>query len=155
MPDESTTITTYLKNWLALQNPIPTAYQLAKQFSIKINLSDISPKRGNLLLRAEYSGNPPTITIYQKSIAAWSNQLNMENPILHPSLEELIEICIFHEFVHHLFLHPTEFFPIDYSNKIKKLKRTTEEEIVRIFVQDWLSRRFPEYNTQVEIILGK
>ena len=50
----------YFKQWLSLTQSIPTAHQLAERFGISIEISDKSPKRGNLILRSEYSGNPPT-----------------------------------------------------------------------------------------------
>jgi hypothetical protein len=146
MPDESNGIASYLKNWLSLQNPIPTGYQLAEQFAIKIHLSDESPKRGNLVLRAEYSGNPPTITVYRNSLELWLQQLRDQDSTHFPTLEQLIEISIFHEFVHHLFRRPASFFPKENFKGLKKLKRLEEEKIVRMFVQDWLFRRFPDAN---------
>ena len=146
-------ISNYLSEWLAKQYPTPTAHSLAEQFAIHVVMSNSLPNRGDLNLRAEYFGNPPTITFYMKSIDTWHEQIVLEEPHLDIPPQKLTEICIFHEIIHHILLYPSTIFPQSYLIDIYPLKRTEQEAIAQILTRDWLSQRFPEYNTLVENII--
>ena len=103
-----------------------------------------SPKRGNLLLRSEYSGNPPTIIVYQQSIKNW--KLNLEQQDILLSEEDLKEICIVHEYLHHIILHYSQYLPREIHPSLKHITRPQEEDLVRKIVMYWLFNRFPKYN---------
>jgi hypothetical protein len=77
-------------------NDIPL-YELINRLAIKIEYDHQHQQIGNMVIRAKYTGNPSTITIYRKVIQqlAESNKLKF-------SLERLEEIAVAHELYHHL-----------------------------------------------------
>ena len=146
-------ISSYLSEWLTRQTPTPTAHQLAERFGVKVSMSEGLPRRGPMTLRAEYTADPPHITIYSNTIRSWHDQLSMENPQLDLSQPDVIEICIFHEIIHHILHYPSYLYPQSYLDEIYQLTRTDQESIARMLTRDWLSLRYPQYNTLVEEIL--
>lgn len=143
-------IINYFLNWLKNHQSIPTGRQLAEQFAISIKNTANSPKRGHLTLRAEYIGNPAEIILYDYTILKWKKELD-KNQFYVPR-ELLEDICIFHEIIHHLLIYPTLIFPKCYLRRIRNLKSSEQEIIVRDIVQNWLIRKYPDYHDKINLI---
>lgn len=71
--------------------------ELSERLGIRIEYDNQHQAVGNMIVRAKYTGNPPTITIYRKTI-----QQLAETKRVHLKVEELEEIAIAHELYHHL-----------------------------------------------------
>jgi hypothetical protein len=115
--------------------PLPS---LLDRLGIKIEYDDRNQQIGNMAIRAKYSGNPPTITIYQKTIQqiAATRNINL-------SLEQLEEIALVHELYHHISLRKIQNPKSQIPNMEmrKKVPRLFDELAAQSFVHDLLNMK--------------
>jgi hypothetical protein len=147
-------ITSFFEDWLKSHKKKSSGKDLCQLFGISIEISANPPRRGNLVLRSEYSGNPPKITVYEKSLQSWWEQIKKKKGPGSLTKHELTDICILHEFFHHLLLYPACFYPQCFLNDVKNLKRSEEEKIVHSLVKVWLTNKYPSNHTEMVQILG-
>ncbi|MFB3895218.1 MAG: hypothetical protein ACE14V_02835 [bacterium] len=71
--------------------------KLLNRLDIRIEYDQQHRQIGNMVVRAKYTGNPPTITIYRRTIQSLADTNKAKL-----NIEDFEEIAIAHELYHHL-----------------------------------------------------
>lgn len=112
-------------------NDIPLE-KLLEQVGITVQYNDRQNQIGNMLVRAKYSGNPPTITIYRKTMWKLLETKKGSLPI-----QQLEEIALAHELFHHLQINKPK-KKVSFPN----LTRLFNELAAQSFTQNYLELSF-------------
>jgi precorrin-6B methylase 2 len=113
--------------------------KLLVRLGIALEYDNRENQIGNMVVRAKYAGNPPTITIYRKTI----QQLD-ENKKYSLNAQQLEEIALAHELYHHINYIEIQNskFKIQKNEQRKKIPRLFDELAAQSFTQYYLGLTF-------------
>jgi hypothetical protein len=119
-------------------NDIPLS-ELINRLGIKIEFDNQHQRIGNMVIRAKHTGNPPIITIYQKTMQqmAKTNQFKL-------AFEQLEEIAVAHELYHYIDMMQIPNLKSQFPNTEmrKKVPRLFDELAAHSFTRHFLGLDF-------------